>query len=133
MKKNVWAKVLSLMLALVCVMGLAACGDKGGSSSAAGVYNFQTLEMGGMSMDMDQMIESGMLAEDDVKITLDLKSDGNFTLDMSALDESQSMDGTWKENGGNIELTVEGETITATLADGVITMAAEGLTMTFKK
>ena len=43
------------------------------------------------------------------------------------------MDGTWKESGSNIELTVDGETSSATLADGVITISEEGASMTFKK
>ena len=68
-----------------------------------------------------------------MKVELVLKEDGSFTLDMSAVEESLSMDGTWKESGSNIELTVDGETSSATLADGVITISEEGASMTFKK
>ena len=133
MKKNVWAKMLSLALVLVCVIGLAACGS-GGSSSAAGTYKLQTLDMGGLSMDLAQLAETAGVSEDDFKVVLDLKSDGNFTLDMAALgEESMSMEGTWEESGSNINLKAEGETITATLKDGEITLAEEGVTMTFKK
>lgn len=41
MKKSVWAKMLSLALVFVCVIGLAACG--GGDSSAAGSYKLHPL------------------------------------------------------------------------------------------
>ena len=133
MKKNVWAKVLSLAVALVCVLGLAACGGNGGTSKAAGTYRLQTLDMGGLSMDVAQLAETAGISEDEIKIVLDLKSDGSFTLDAAALEDNLSMEGTWEENGSEIKLTAEGQTTTATLADGVITFAEEGVTMTFKK
>lgn len=133
MKKNVWAKMLSLALVFVCVIGLAACGG-GGDTSAAGTYKLQTIEMSGMSMDLEQLAETAGVSADEMAINLDLKSDGNFTLDMSALEAADmSMSGTWEASGSNITLTVEGETINATLKDGVITMAEEGVSMTFKK
>ena len=133
MKKSVWAKMLSLALVFVCVIGLAACGG-GGDTSAAGTYRLQTIEMSGMSMDLEQLAETAGVSADDMAINLDLKSDGNFALDMSALDAADmSMSGTWEASGSNIKLTVEGETINATLKDGVITLAEEGVSMTFKK
>ncbi len=132
MKKNVWTKVLSLALALVCVLGLAACGN-GGTSKAAGTYRLQTIEMSGLNMDVAQLAETAGISEDEFKVVLDLKSDGSFTLDAAALEDSMSMEGTWEESGSDIKLTAEGNTTTATLADGVITFAEEGITMTFKK
>lgn len=132
MKKNVWAKMLSLALVFVCVIGLAACG--GGDASAAGTYRLQTIEMAGMSMDLEQLAETAGVSADDMAINLDLKSDGNFSLDMSALEAADmSMSGTWEASGSDIKLTVDGQTMTATLKDGVITLAAEGVSMTFKK
>lgn len=133
MKKNVWTKMLSLALVLVCVLGLAACGGNGGSSKAAGTYTLQTIEMSGLSMDVAQLAETAGISTDEYKVVLDLKSDGSFTLDAAALEDNMSMEGTWEESGSDIKLTAEGETITATLADGVITFAEEGITMTFKK
>lgn len=131
MKKNVWAKMLGLALVLVCVMGLAACGDKAGSSGAAGSYKLQSFDVDGIAVGLEDLDTEGAL--DELNIILELKPDGNFTLDMSAIDESQSMEGTWKENGSNIDLTVYGSTVTAPLADGVITLETEGVTMIFKK
>ncbi len=129
MKKSVWAKMLSLALVFVCVIGLAACG--GGDSSAAGSYKLQTIEM---SMDLEQLAEASGVSADEMTIILDLKEDGNFSLDMSALESADmSMSGTWEGSGSSVKLTVEGETINCTLKDGVLTMAAEGVSMTFKK
>lgn len=74
------------------------------------------------------------------RLPWDLKSDGSFMLDMSAMAdtvgtgaEDTTMEGTWKESGSNIELESEGTTTTATLQDGVITLEEEGMSMTFKK
>ena len=132
MKKNVWAKMLSLVLVLTCVIGLAACGKDGGSS-AAGTYNFQTIDMGGITMDMEQLADTLGEAADQIKMALVLKEDGSSSLDAAAVDENMSMEGTWEEKGGNIELTSEGSTISCTLKDGVLTISEEGIVMTFKK
>ena len=70
MKKSVWAKMLSLALVFVCVIGLAACG--GGDSSAAGSYKLQTIEMSGMSMDLEQLAEASGVSADEMTIILDL-------------------------------------------------------------
>lgn len=140
MKKNVWSKMLSLALALVCVIGLVACGGNGGSSAAAGTYRLQTITAAGVSMNLDELATAAGVSADDFKVTLDLKSDGSFMLDMSAMAdtvgtgaEDTTMEGTWKESGSNIELESEGTTTTATLQDGVITLEEEGMSMTFKK
>lgn len=133
MKKTVWTKMLSLALVLVCVLGLAACGGNGGTPKAAGTYKLQTIEMSGLSMDVAQLAEAAGISEDEYKVVLDLKSDGSFTLDAAALEDSMSMEGTWEESGSDIKLIAEGETTTAALADGVITFAEDGITMTFKK
>lgn len=133
MKKSVWAKMLSFALVLVCVMGLAACG---GDTSAAGTYKLQTIEMAGMTMDLPQLAEAAGVSEDELKLNLELKEDGTFVLDMAALQQADmSMEGTWEQSGSNIKLTAEGSTTSATLKDGVITIADDsaGISMTFKK
>lgn len=135
MKKSVWAKMLSFALVLVCVMGLAACGG-GGDTSAAGTYKLQTIEMAGMTMDLPQLAEAAGVSEDELKLNLELKEDGTFVLDMAALQQADmSMEGTWEQSGSNIKLTAEGSTTSATLKDGVITIADDsaGISMTFKK
>ena len=138
MKKNVWTKMVGLALTLVCIIGLVACGDKG-SSNAAGTYTLQTIAIGGMTMDLEQLAETAGVPADELKVTMDLKSDGNFLLDMYALADTMggatdtNMEGTWKESGSNITLEADGATTTVTLQDGVITMEEEGMSMTFKK
>lgn len=135
MKKSV-AKIISLALVLVCMLSLAACG--GGGSDAAGTYRLQTIEMAGFKMDLPALASFAGVSEDDLKMDLELKSDGSFNLDMSAFDQSMSMDGTWKSSGKNVTLTTsDNEAITATL-DGKTLIMSEGsgdeaVSITFEK
>ena len=89
-----------------------------------------------MTMDLPQLAEAAGVSEDELKLNLELKEDGTFVLDMAALQQADmSMEGTWEQSGSNIKLTAEGSTTSATLKDGVITIADDsaGISMTFKK
>ncbi len=134
MKKRV-TKLLSVLLALVCMFSLVACGG-GSGEDVSGSYSLQTLEMQGMSMDMEAikktMEDAGQDASS-INISIDLEAGGSFKLNMDDFDQSMSMNGTWKSTSGGVELTVDGETLSATLADGVLTLEEEGVKMTFKK
>ena len=129
-KKNFCKKLLSLLLVLICALSLAACGGK---NSIAGTYKLQSLEMEGMSMDLEEMSDILGIDSDDLNASLSLKEDGSFSLDMSALDESMSVEGTWKSTGSGVDLTAEGDTITATVKGDTITLEDSGTSMVFKK
>lgn len=129
MKKNFWTKMVSLVLVLVCVASLAACG---GDSNVAGRYSLQTMEMAGMSLDYEQLI-STYGDGTDVNIYIVLNEDGTFKLDMEAVAPGSSMDGTWTSSGSKLTLTTSDGDVDVTLKGGVITMSAEGISMTFKK
>lgn len=133
MRKRLMGKLLALMLALVCVLGLTGCG--GGKSKAVGKYDLESMETGGMTINVQDMLdalgESGV--EMNVEIVLELKDDGSFTMDMSALDESQSEEGTWEEKSGKITLTSNGESIEATLDGDTLTLEEDGEKMVFVK
>lgn len=66
-------------------------------------------------------------------VTLTINEDGTFKLDMSAMGESESQEGTWEEKDGKITLKAEGETIEGTYADGLVTLSEEGMSLVFKK
>ncbi len=133
MQKKWMGKILALMLVLACVMGLTACGGK---SKAVGKYDLESMETEGMTINVQDMLdtlsESGV--EMNVEIVLDLKEDGTFTLDMAALDESESEEGKWEEKDGIVTLSAEdGESIDATLEGDTLTLEADGQKMVFKK
>ncbi len=130
MKK--FSKMLSLVLVLACMLTLVACGG-GNDTAAAGTYKLETIEMQGMTMNLEELAAAAQVDADSFKVELVLNSDGSFKLDMDAIDPTTSMEGTWKSKGNNVVMTVDGETVEAPLKDGVITMAEDGMSMTFKK
>lgn len=129
MKKNFWTKMVSLLLVLVCVASLAACG---GDSNPEGRYGLQTMEMAGMTLDYEQLL-AAYGDGTDLNIYMVLNEDGTFKLDMEAVTPGSSLDGTWKLSGSKLTLTTSDGDVEVTLKGGVITMASDGISMTFKK
>ena len=54
MKHNLGIKALSLLLAIVCLLSLAACG---GGDSPAGTYKLTKMNAAGVEMDLEQLAE----------------------------------------------------------------------------
>lgn len=134
MKKNV-AKIISLALVLVCMLGLVACG---GGSDVSGTYKLQSVEMAGMAVNLEDLATALGESIEDLRVNLELKSDGKFSFDLYDLDPSLVMDGTYKTSGKTVTLTDEnGESMTATLDGDTLTMSEEtggvSASMTFKK
>ena len=127
-RKNVMKKrALTLLLALAMIVSLAACG--GGGSGAAGSYKMTKMNAAGVEMNIDDL---AALAGVDMTVTLELKADGNFTLDMSALGTG-SVSGTWTASGNTVTLSSEGEDIAATLNGNTLVMEQDGQSLTFEK
>lgn len=120
-------RILSLLMVLAMMVCLVACG---GDSKAAGTYHLTKLDMNGVSVDLKQL---GEQAGVEVKVILVLEKDGSFTLDMSTLGAGESVSGTWKTDGGNLTLSAAGEDVPATLDGKTVTLAKDGLSMTFVK
>ncbi len=120
-------RILSLLMVLAMMVCLVACG---GNSKAAGTYHLTKLDMNGVSVDLKQL---GEQAGVEVKVILVLEKDGSFTLDMSTLGAGESVSGTWKTDGGNLTLSAAGEDVPATLDGKTVTLAKDGLSMTFVK
>ena len=135
MKKNLSVKLLSLALALVCLLSFASCagGGNGNANSPAGTDKLQKMEANGVSMDIDALASMAGAAGGNFECLLELKADGTFTLDMSAMGEEQAEEGTWKAENGKLIMTVDGEDAEATLNNGELVLAEDGASMTFKK
>ena len=127
-RKNVMKKrALTLLLALAMIVSLAACG--GGGSGAAGSYKMTKMNAAGVEMNIEDL---AAMAGVDMTVTLELKSDGNFTLDMSALGTG-SVSGTWTSSGSTVTLTSDGEDVNATISGKTLVMEQDGQSLTFEK
>ena len=128
MKHNLGIKALSLLLAIVCLLSLAACG---GGDSPAGTYKLTKMNAAGVEMDLEQLAEQLGVDVSDMLFSATLQEDGTFIIDGEAL--GMSMEGTWKQVSGGVDLPINAETITATIKGGELTMEQDGMSLTFKK
>ncbi len=105
--KKVFYLFLSVMMSVVCLCSLAACGGK------AGVYKLDsiTVELLGISSTIKTGEDyNGTILSEDI-FTIELKSDGSFSLSSNGKLGIDSQSGTWAENeedSNKIDVTVGG-------------------------
>ena len=126
-------KTIAILMLAVLLLGLlAACGGKsgGGSGSVAndpllGTYKFS--KMGNMPVQEYAELLELSLEEAQKFMIIELKSDGKGTLSV----EGEVQNITWKTEGEKFTLTAKDEndqedTVEGTIKDGVITLDLEG-------
>lgn len=121
-------RILILLMALAMVVILGACGSSG--KTPAGTYNLIKIGSGGEELTIEEMNE---IAGMEIEITLELKTDNNFTLDLGILGEGENINGTWKMDGDSLILSAEGDDLSVTYDDKIISMDMEGEILTFEK
>lgn len=134
MKKSFGAKMISLVLVLMLVVSMAACGSSG--SKFSGTYKLESIEQAGISMNVDEFIKqmSELMGEDvDFDMSLTINDDGSLKMTANMFGESEDAEGTWEADGDNLNLTIDGDTQVATYKDGKISMEAEGMHVVFAK
>ncbi|MDL2235953.1 hypothetical protein LJC07_07420 [Christensenellaceae bacterium OttesenSCG-928-L17] len=118
-------KGISILLALMLVFSLAACGGGGKSDDPnVGKWNAVSASMLGLDMGIADLFEGG--------VTLELKSNGKFTLDV----DGEKGSGKWEYNGTGIQMTASGVDMSATIANGKLTLTnllGMGMDLTFEK
>lgn len=122
-------RALTLLLALAMIVSLAACGGGGSGSGPAGSYKMTKMNAAGVEMNIDELAS---MAGVDMTVTLELKDDGNFSLDMSALGTG-SLSGTWTSSGSTVTLTADGQDMSCTLNGSTLVMEQDGQSLTFEK
>ena len=122
MKRILTAVLMRATLMILCV----GCGK---GKDVSGTYKLDS--MAGMSVaDLQkQYDELGISMNVADMITVEIKSDDTFTMKM----DSESYSGTYKLDGDNISLTVDGDTQKGTLKDGTLTIGEGNEQMVFKK
>lgn len=126
-------QVLTFLMVLAMAISLAACGGGGssdGGNSPVGTYQMTSMNSDGMEMTTEDLTALfGM----DVEITLEIKDDNSFILDLGFLVEDENVSGTWEMDGDSLKLSAEGDSISVTYDGKTIVMDVDGEILTFEK
>lgn len=135
-----------LSLALVVVMVAALFVGCGSSDSVEGTYKLKAIdgknikdyytEMAEKSGETLETVLKSMGVEEtdlDNLMTLTLNADGSAAMNSKMDVEEKSYDGTWKQEGDKITVTVDNDPQEFTLKDGEITAKFGDMTLTLGK
>jgi hypothetical protein len=125
-------KVFALLLALVMVIGLCACGDKGEKTPAdvTGRYYLVSAAENGTTYSLEEFAE--MLGCNHVEMYIDLFADGTAFMYTQEDDFSQGMDMGWGDGKMWPAEAPEGKA-SCTISGNTLTLNNNGRQMTFKK
>lgn len=135
-------RIVALVLVLLLVVSVfTACGG----SSLEGVYKVReidgkeplayfTEQAEEYEMDVETVLGFLGLDTDSLGelITIELKSGGTAVVS-SKMTEEENAEGTWKQDGEKIIVTIDGEDQEFTLKDGKLIVELEGMSMTLAK
>ena len=119
MKRTLWAVLAALLL----VGMLGGCGGNSGSATDEnlGKYVCTKVSLGDIEMDISEM--------DMGETYIELKEKGKAVITI----DNESVSGEYKINGQQLHLTVDGETMIPSIADGEIRLDLEGMEFIFVK
>lgn len=119
------AKIMLCVLLMVMLLALAACGGGGGSDDPnVGTWKAVSTSMLGMEMEVAELFENG--------VTLELKSNGKFTIDVSG----ENGNGKWEYDGDALNFSASDADMTGVIKDGMLTLTnllGMGIDITFEK
>lgn len=117
-------KLLAIILALCMMLSLCACNEKESEEKKEeylGLYEGVSVVLFGENVDMSEVYDGVN--------SIELKSGGKCEITL----QGDTQNATYKVNGKEMTLNIEGENITATLQEGIIVMDFFGTEMTFAK
>ena len=136
--KRIVAIALVVFMALAV---LASCG--GGSSNPEGKYAVKTVngktveemiksELGDMAagMDINDLLKLAGIDSLDDYMNLEIKAGGTAVINMA---DAGSQEGTWKQDGNKITITIGGEPVEFTLSGNELKAAMDGQELVFAK
>lgn len=128
MSTNTKKRVLTFLMALGMIFTLVACG--GGGKDPTGTYKLTKMNSGGEEIDMEAL---AALMGVETSMTLELKADKTFTMNMGFLGDDESVSGTWKMEGDALILSAAGDNLPVTYDGKSIVMDMEGEILTLEK
>lgn len=122
MKKKV---SILLSVLLILTIALVGCGKKGSALDdttwkLTGGKEAST----GLELTADQLATVGMS-----DFTLELKAGGVLNASLAG----ESSEGTWSEKDGSVTISLDGDEITTTVKDNIMTWEDPSMTLTFEK
>ena len=124
-------KLTTLLLMMATLLMLAAGCSGGKSDPIVGDWSATKIKAAGIELDLATFAEQAGM---EISAEFTFTNDGKFNGTVTNGEESEtSDDGTWKATDNGYDLTIDDETITATLTEGELTMNIEGVEMVFEK
>lgn len=124
-------KLFALVLSAVMLISITACGNSSADPNdpIIGEWEMTAMNAGGVTMTMEEIAVLGV----DMSIEIDMKADGKLDATVAQGGQTETSDGKWEANGDNYSVTLDGETVDATLTDGKLSMEIEGSEAIFEK
>ncbi|MCR4655122.1 MAG: hypothetical protein K5770_02665 [Lachnospiraceae bacterium] len=120
-KRNYRNLIIIFTLILTTALSLAGCGDEPDPNE--GVYKATVVESDGMTLNASMVFD---------EFNIELKTGGKGTTVINGKDTSVK----WKRDGKNIEMNIDGDTITGTVENGVMYLpdfaGEEGMNITLE-
>ncbi len=133
------SKILRAIVAVLTVAlfsTFAACGGGGGGANSdaqfVGVWTLHSMDADGMQMTGEEIRELAEMVGMDFDDMFRLEIDADGTAKMIV--EEEAVEGKWKaKDASTIALTMDGDSVDATLADGLLTLESDGDNLVFEK
>ncbi len=133
------SKVFRAIVAVLTVAlfsTFAACGGGGGGAKSdeafVGVWTLNSMDADGMQMTGEEIKELAEMVGVDFDDMFRLELDADGTAKMIVQEET--MEGKWAaKDASTVTLTMDDESVDATLADGLLTLESDGDKMVFEK
>ncbi len=122
--KSKTMRAMTLFMALVLSLTLAACGGGKGNDLAGITWALSGGSQGDVSVDKDTL--EGILGGE---MTFSFEKDGKVTFAMAGMEA----EGTWSQDGNTISIESQGQSMSLTLDGDKLTMEQSGVTIEFTK
>lgn len=139
MKKKFLSLLVAVCMFIPCLFMLTACGNK-----LEGTYTLHSVTIGETTWtkaDYEEKKESTDLSEEEqdmlfafgMNISIEIKDDGTCSYSMTFGEETETMDGTWTQDGDKVTITFDGDPQEFTYKDGKLSGSMDGMTMVLAK
>lgn len=127
-------KVAAILLTVVMVLALAACGGSKPEDKLIGSWKLTDAKAGEADDSMGQAIS--MITAMGGSVSIEFKKDGTGKLNMSLVSQTNDADFKWKLDNAQLVMMMDGEednTLGYSVEDGKLTLGRDGMQLVFEK